>query len=128
MLLIDSLLVGSLPGESCDTRRPAFVPRGFVSFLASDNKLGIMMSSFNQRRSKMDGTGAWHLSEFVIIGGIPCQRLIHLSNEWGGHIPQKESAHFLSSDLSFSPQAKVVPYRSYMYCLLCSLSLRLCIL
>ena len=63
IVLVDSLIVGSLPGESCDTTAPEFrVMRG-VSFTANDHKLGIMMSSFNQRRSKMDGTGAWHLSK-----------------------------------------------------------------
>lgn len=45
---------------------PDFHVRGGVSFAAVDHKLGIMMSSFNQRRSKMDGTGAWHLSESQI--------------------------------------------------------------
>ena len=60
----DSLIVGSLPGESCQTSSPAYLPGG-VSFSRNDHKLGIMMSSFNQRRSKMDGTGAWHLSKGV---------------------------------------------------------------
>ena len=59
----DSLIVGSLPGEDCDIAAPEFRVRGGVSFAATDHKLGIMMSSFNQRRSKMDGTGAWHLSK-----------------------------------------------------------------
>ena len=61
--LKDSLIVGSLPGEACVIRAPDFWVRGGVSFTAGDHKLGIMMASFNQRRSKMDGTGAWHLSE-----------------------------------------------------------------
>ena len=63
----DSLIVGSLPGESCETSSPAYLPGG-VSFSRNDHKLGIMMSSFNQRRSKMDGTGAWHLSKRVGLG------------------------------------------------------------
>ena len=62
---IDSLLVGSLPSEPCLTRAPSFRVRGGVSFDVSDHKLGIMMSSFNQKRSKMDGTGAWHLSKLA---------------------------------------------------------------
>ena len=41
--------------------------KGGVSFKADDHKLGIMMSSFNQRRSKMDGTGAWHLSKGLVL-------------------------------------------------------------
>ncbi len=57
--------MGSLPGETCTTTGPNFRVRNGVSFTADDHKLGIMMSSFNQRRSKMDGTGAWHLSESV---------------------------------------------------------------
>lgn len=65
-LFSDSLVVGSLPRESCTTRAPDFAVRD-VSFTANDHKLGVMMSSFNQRRSKMDGTGAWHLSELILI-------------------------------------------------------------
>ena len=59
----DSLVVGSLPGEPCVGSPPAFavVSRGLKA-----HKLGIMMSSFNQRRSKMDGTGLWHLSEYSV--------------------------------------------------------------
>ena len=60
---LDSLIVGSLPDESCETSAPSYRPGGGVSFALNDHKLGIMMSSFNQRRSKMDGTGAWHLSK-----------------------------------------------------------------
>ena len=56
--------MGSLPGETCVTIAPDYRVRGGVSFAAVDHKIGIMMSSFNQRRSKMDGTGAWHLSKF----------------------------------------------------------------
>lgn len=59
----DSLIVGSLPGESCVVTAPEFHVGGGVSFAVNDHRLGIMMSSFNQKRSKMDGTGAWHLSE-----------------------------------------------------------------
>jgi hypothetical protein len=69
-LFADSLVVGSVPGEPCAVTAPEFHVRGGVSFTARDHKLGIMMSSFNQRRSKMDGTGAWHLSES--IGDITC--------------------------------------------------------
>ena len=45
------------------TSAPDFHVKGGVSFTSRDHKLGIMMSSFNQQRSKMDGTGAWHLSK-----------------------------------------------------------------
>ena len=62
---LDSLLVGSLPGEVCVTSAPNFRVRGGVSFSVLDHKLGVMMSSFNVKRSKMDGTGAWHLSESI---------------------------------------------------------------
>lgn len=57
-----SLIVGNLPGESCDARRPSIVVPS-SSFSIQSHKLGVMMSSFNQRRSKMDGTGKWHLSK-----------------------------------------------------------------
>ena len=64
--LLDSLIVGSLPGQTCSATSPSHViPK--VSFGASDDKLGIMMSCFNKKRSKMDGTGRWHLSECVSI-------------------------------------------------------------
>ena len=64
--LADSLIVGSLPGQTCLTTPPSHViPR--VSFRASDDQLGIMMSCFNKRRSKMDGTGQWHLSEHYVF-------------------------------------------------------------
>lgn len=57
-----SLIVGNLPEESSCDRRPSItVPSS--SLPASSHKLGVMMSSFNQRRSKMDGTGKWHLSK-----------------------------------------------------------------
>ena len=64
---LDSLLVGSLPGEACVTSAPDFRVRGGVSFSVQDHKLGVMMSSFNVKRSKMDGTGAWHLSESITV-------------------------------------------------------------
>lgn len=48
--------MGSLPGEVCTTREPE---EGPLFFSAGDHKLGIMMSSFNQRKSN------WHLSEYT---------------------------------------------------------------
>ena len=66
----DSLIVGSLPGEGCVSSAPDFHVRGGVSFSLADHQLGIMMSSFNQKRSKMDGTGAWHLSKLNVIPGL----------------------------------------------------------
>lgn len=60
--ITNTLLVGFLPNETCQTGSPSFVIPG-VSFLSVDPKLGLMMSSFNKKRSKMDGTGKWHLSK-----------------------------------------------------------------
>ena len=57
-----SLIVGNIPGESCDTCRPSVVIPS-SSFSLQSHKLGVMMSSFNQQHSKMDGTGKWHLSK-----------------------------------------------------------------
>jgi len=57
-----SLIVGNVPGETCLTRRPSIIVPS-SSFSTHTHKLGVMMSSFNQKRSKMDGTGAWHLSK-----------------------------------------------------------------
>lgn len=57
-----SLIVGNLPGEMCEWRRPSIVAPS-SSLSVHSHKLGVMMSSFNQRRSKMDGTGQWHLSK-----------------------------------------------------------------
>ena len=60
----NTLLVGFLPGETCQTSKPSFAVPG-VSFSKSDPVVGVMMSSFNKKRSKMDGTGKWHLSEII---------------------------------------------------------------
>lgn len=60
--ILDSLIVGSLPGQSCLSSSPSHVIPG-VSFGAAEDQLGIMMSCFNKKRSKMDGTGRWHLSK-----------------------------------------------------------------
>jgi len=57
-----SLIIGNLPEESCGTHTPSIIVPS-SSFNIRSHKLGVMMSSFNQRRSKMDGTGAWHLSK-----------------------------------------------------------------
>ena len=56
----NSLIVGNLPGEQCFSSALSYA----VVFIGPDEpKLGIMMTSFNQKRSKMDGTGVWHLSK-----------------------------------------------------------------
>ena len=61
----NSLIVGNLPGEQCFSSAPSYA----VVFIGPDEpKLGIMMTSFNQKRSKMDGTGVWHLSKCDITG------------------------------------------------------------
>lgn len=58
----NTLIVGLVEGEKCISSTPAHSPS--VSLPAREKKLGIMMSSFNKKRSKMDGTGKWHLSKF----------------------------------------------------------------
>ena len=67
--LSNSLIVGYLPEENCATSIPSsWIPS--VSFTKKDIATGIMMSSFNKRRSKMDGTGKWHLSELKNVADI----------------------------------------------------------
>ena len=58
----NTLIVGLVEGEECISSAPAHSPS--ASLPARHHKLGIMMSSFNKKRSKMDGTGKWHLSTF----------------------------------------------------------------
>ena len=58
----NTLLVGLAEDEGCVSSAPPHAVGG-VSFSRKDHKLGVMMSSFNQKRSKMDGTGKWHLSK-----------------------------------------------------------------
>ena len=60
--IFNAIIVGLLKNEMCETKRPDHVVPA-VSFDRDDHKLGIMMSSFNKKRSKMDGTGRWHLSK-----------------------------------------------------------------
>ena len=60
-----TLIVGLVEDEECISSVPAHAPR--VSQSAREHKLGIMMSSFNKKRSKMDGTGAWHKSMFLLL-------------------------------------------------------------
>lgn len=64
--IYNSLLVGFLSSSvTCQTSPPSHAIPG-VSLAASHLSFGIMMSSFNKKRSKMDGTGSWHLSKFSI--------------------------------------------------------------
>ena len=59
--LENTLIVGITEGEGClSSSLPHAIPD--VSFSHEDHKHGIMMSSFNQKRSKMSGTGPFHLS------------------------------------------------------------------
>ena len=60
--VVNSLLVGFIPQASCESSKPANAISG-VSLANGDPSVGIMMSSFNKKRSKMDGTGKWHLSK-----------------------------------------------------------------
>lgn len=59
---LDSILIASLPDQSCSTELPDWAPQQ-SSIDALHIGAGVMMSSFNGRRSKMDGTAAWHLSK-----------------------------------------------------------------
>ena len=63
----NSLIVGNLPGEQCSSSAPSYA---VVHIGPNEPKLGIMMSSFNQKRSKMDGTGVWHLSKPLPPGWV----------------------------------------------------------
>ena len=60
--LTDSIIVGTLPEDTCSDSQPSWTP-GSSSIKLIEPSFGIMMSSFNQLRSKMDGTGQWHLSK-----------------------------------------------------------------
>ena len=61
--LQNSLIVGFLYGQQCLLSRPSY---GTISSSKlSENKVGIMMSSFNMKRSKMDGTSSWSLSKCI---------------------------------------------------------------
>ena len=62
--LENSLIVGITAGEVCLSSSPPHAVPG-VSFSHMDHKHGIMMSSFNQKRSKMSGTGPFHLSALL---------------------------------------------------------------
>lgn len=64
--ILNTVIVGLLEDEMCDTKSPDHVVTG-VSFGYNDHKLGIMMSSFNKKRSKMDGTGSWNLSKNLLM-------------------------------------------------------------
>ena len=59
--IVNTLLVGFLPTTSCESSIPVNAVPG-VSLANNDASVGIMMSSFNKKKSKMDGTGQWHLS------------------------------------------------------------------
>ena len=63
--LENTLIVGLTEGEECLSSGPPNTIQG-VSFSPSSIKHGIMMSSFNQKRSKMDGTSPFHLSKFFL--------------------------------------------------------------
>lgn len=69
--MYNSLIVGSLSGQTCLTSSPSYVIPS-VSFGSNEDTLGVMMSCFNKRRSKMDGTGRWHLSELTSLSGYSC--------------------------------------------------------
>lgn len=58
----NSVMVGFLHNQQCMLTRPSYVTT--ASSKLPENKVGIMMSSFNMQRSKMDGTSPWHLSKF----------------------------------------------------------------
>ena len=58
----DSIIIGTLPGETCSLSGPSWTP-GSSAIQLSSPSFGVMMSSFNQDRSKIDGTGQWHLSK-----------------------------------------------------------------
>lgn len=60
--ITDSLIVGFIPKVKCASSKPSFAVPG-VSLNLNTVSVGIMMSSFNKKRSKMDGTGMWHLSK-----------------------------------------------------------------
>lgn len=57
----DSLVVGATEQEPCFTSKPAHCPS--ICAQASDPKLGIMMATFAEKKSKMDGTAPWHKRE-----------------------------------------------------------------
>ena len=64
--IFNTVIVGLLEGETCEAKHPDHAIPG-VSFGRNDHKLGIMMSSFNKKRSKMDGTAMWHLSKNLVL-------------------------------------------------------------
>lgn len=61
--IMNSLIVGFIPQVKCATSKPSSAVPG-VSQSVDAVSAGIMMSSFNKKRSKMDGTAKWHLSKF----------------------------------------------------------------
>jgi hypothetical protein len=62
LVLPDSIIIGTLPGETCSDSQPSWTP-GSSSIQLTEPSFGVMMSSFNQARSKLDGTAQWHLSK-----------------------------------------------------------------
>ena len=61
----NSLIVGFIPEMPCQSSKPFNSIPG-VSLSKGDPSIGIMMSSFNNKKSKMDGTAKWHLSELFM--------------------------------------------------------------
>ena len=58
---LDSIIIG----QHCSTSVPSWT--GPTAIGVAEPSFGVVMSSFNALRSKMDGTTEWHLSKITYL-------------------------------------------------------------